>query len=182
MSAGNPIHLPLEELGLGLPHVMSAPSDEGSVEMLVVRPEENQRLTPASAQVSASLGLHGDHWSIGKYRNQPDIQIAIINSRLLDLVSGGDRERWASAGDNIVADLDLSHANLVPGQKLEAGSAVLEITDTPHAGCKKFASRFGADALRFVNIGQGTELRLRGVYARVLQDGSISVGDRIHKL
>jgi len=182
MSAGNPGHLSLEALGLGLPHVVGAPSDEGSVEMLVARPEENKRLTPGSAKVSASLGLHGDHWSTGKYRNQPDIQIAIINSRLLDLVSGGDRERWASVGDNIVADFDLSHANLMPGQKLEAGSAVLEITEAPHTGCKKFASRFGADALRFVNIGQGPELRLRGVYARVLQDGSISVGDRIHKI
>jgi MOSC domain-containing protein YiiM len=182
MIAENPRHLSLDELDLGLPHVIGSPSDQGRVEMLVARPEENQRLMPASAQVSASLGVHGDHWSTGKYRNQPNTQIAIVNARLLDLVSDGHRERWSSAGDNIVVDLDLSHANLVPGQKLEAGSAVLEITDTPHTGCKKFASRFGADALRFVNLGQGTELRLRGVYARVLQDGSISVGDRIHKL
>ena len=182
MSSGNPKHLSLEALGLGLAHVIDAPPDEGRVEMLVARPEEDRRMTPASAQVSASLGLHGDHWSTGKYRNQPDIQIAIINSRLLDLVSDGDRERWSSAGDNIVADLDLSHANLVPGQKLEAGSAVLEITDTPHTGCKKFASRFGADALRFVNLGAGKDLRLRGIYARVIQPGTISVGDQIQKL
>ena len=111
----------------------------------------------------------------------PDIQIAIINSRLLDLVSGG-RDRWALAGDNIVADLDLSQANLVPGQKLRTGTAVLEITDIPHEGCNKFASRFGPAALRFVNVGPAKELRLRGVYARVLQDGMISVGDRIQKL
>ena len=182
MSDDNPRHLTLEELRLGLTHVNASPPDDGPVEMLVVRPAENERLTPSSVEVSAPVGLLGDHWAKGKYRDHPDIQVAIINSRLLDLVSGGDRARWSSAGDNIVVDLDLGHANLVPSQKLGAGSAVLEITETPHTGCKKFASRFGADALRFVNLGQGKQLRLRGVYARVLQAGSISVGDRIHKL
>jgi MOSC domain-containing protein YiiM len=182
MSADIPRHLTLDQLRTGLPQVIASPKDDGPVEMLVVRPEENERLTPRSVEVSAPAGLTGDHWATGKYRDRPDIQIAIINSRLLDLVSGGDRERWASVGDNIVVDLDLSRANLVAGQKLGAGSAVLEITDTPHAGCKKFASRFGADALRFVNLDQGSELRLRGVYARVLQAGSISLGDSIHKL
>ncbi|MGH8870618.1 MAG: MOSC domain-containing protein, partial [Acidimicrobiia bacterium] len=111
----------------------------------------------------------------------PDTQITIINARLLDLVSGGQK-RWSLAGDNIVADLDISHANLVSGQKLAIGSAVLEITETPHTGCSKFASRFGADALRFVNLGQGKDLRLRGIYARVVEQGTIAVGDRIRKL
>ena len=170
-----------EQLEGGLPGVLSSPQDDGLVEMLIVRPAENERLTPGSVDVSSLLGVNGDHWSKDKYREMPDIQIAIINSRLLDLVSGG-RDRWSLAGDNIVADLDLSQANLVPGQKLRAGTAVLEITDTPHEGCKKFASRFGSAALRFVNVGPAKELRLRGVYARVIQDGMIAVGDRIQKL
>jgi MOSC domain-containing protein YiiM len=176
-----PRHLTLEQLRLGLPHVLAAPWDGGAVEMLVVRPEEDERATPSTAELSAALGLHGDRWATGEYRDHPDTQITIINSRLLELVSG-DRERWSLAGDNIVADLDLSQANLAPGQKLEAGSAVLEITDTPHNGCKKFSARFGADALRFVNLAEGKELRLRGIYARVLKAGSVSVGDQIQKL
>jgi MOSC domain-containing protein YiiM len=125
--------------------------------------------------------VHGDHWSIGKYRDEPDTQVTIMNSRVLDLVSGG-RERWSLVGDNIIADFDISHVNLVPGQKLEAGSAILEITETPHTGCKKFSSRYGADALRFVNVGRGKELRMRGIYARVVQPGIITVGDKLNKL
>jgi hypothetical protein len=116
-----PRHLSLEELNAGLDRVSESPLDGGRVEMLVVRPVEDARITPGQVEVSAELGVHGDHWSSGKYREIPDIQIAIINSRLLDLVSGS-RDRWPLAGDNIVADLDLSPANLAPGQKLEVGS------------------------------------------------------------
>ncbi len=181
MSETAVIHLTPDQLALGLPEIVSSPQDDGVVEMLVVRPVEDERVTPETVEVSSLQGLHGDHWSKGKYREMPDIQVAIINSRLLDLVSG-DRRRWSLAGDNIVADLDLSQRNLVPGQKLRAGSAVLEITEVPHEGCNKFAARFGAAALRFVNVGPGKELRLRGIYARVVQDGTISVGDRIRKL
>lgn len=174
-------HLTLDQLNSRLDEVQRSPADNGSVEMLVIRPQEDERWTPRTVDVSFDLGVHGDRWATSKYRDQPDIQVAIINSRLLDLVSGG-RDRWSLAGDNIVADLDISHANLVAGQKLEAGSAVLEITEAPHTGCKKFSSRFGADALRFVNLGAGKDLRLRGIYARVIQAGSISVGDRLSKL
>jgi MOSC domain-containing protein YiiM len=175
------LHLSKAELEAGLPAVTLSPQDAGTIEMIVVRPTEDERLTPDTVEISAALGVHGDHWSKGKYRVHRDTQVAIINARLLDLVSGG-RDRWSLAGDNIVADLDLSQFNLVPGQKLEMGSAVVEITDTPHEGCKKFAGRFGAQALRFVNVGVGKEMRLRGIYARVVQDGAISVGDRISKL
>ncbi len=181
MSDHTALHPSMAELEAGLPALELSPQDPGTIEMIVVRPSEDERLTPATVEISAESGVHGDHWSSGKYREYRDTQIAIINSRLLDLVSGG-RDRWALAGDNIVADLDLSRVNLMPGQRLEMGSAVVEITDTPHEGCAKFAARFGAQALRFVNVGQGKEMRLRGIYARVVQDGAISVGDPIGKL
>ena len=175
-----PQHLTLDELNAGLDRVLRSPRDGGTVEMLVLRPSENARITPEKVDVSGELGVHGDRWSTGQ-AEMPDIQIAIVNSRLLDLVAGS-RDRWPLAGDNIVADLDITTDNLVPGQKLETGSAILEITEVPHEGCKKFASRFGADALRFVNVGRGKDMRLRGIYARVVQPGTIAVGDRLNKL
>ena len=127
MSEAVVIHLTPDQLTLGLPEITSSPQDDGVVEMLVVRPVEDVRVTPETVEVSSLHGIHGDHWSKGEYREMPDIQVAIINSRLLDLVSG-DRRRWSLAGDNVVADLDLSQGNLVPGQKVGAGSAVLGIS------------------------------------------------------
>lgn len=46
-----------------------------------------------------------------------------------------------------------------------------EIMARPHTGCAEFSSRFGVDALRFVNSPVGRELRLRGVHATVVRGG-----------
>ena len=61
-------------------------------------------------------------------------------------------------------------------------SSVFEVTDEPHRGCKKFAARFGRDALQFVNSATGRELNLRGVNAKVVVPGTVRVGDVVNKL
>ena len=72
-----------------------------------------------------------------------------MSSRAAALVAG-ERERWPLAGDQLYVDLDLSDENLPPGTRLALGSAVLEVTDEPHTGCKKFtrALRSRRDGLR----------------------------------
>ena len=73
-----------------------------------------------------------------------------MNARVVGLVAG-DRDRWALAGDQLYVDLDLRHANLPPGTRLQVGSAILEVSDLPHTGCGKFTARFGSAAIRFIN-------------------------------
>ena len=104
-----------------------------------------------------------------------------MNARCIDLIAG-ERSNWPPAGDNLFVDMDLRPANLPPGQRLQVGSAVIEITDTPHMGCDKFIQRYGRDATVFVNTGVGRENRLRGIYARVVTDGQITVGDKLSKV
>ena len=104
-----------------------------------------------------------------------------MNARCIDLVAV-ERSNWPPAGDNLFVDMDLRPGNLPPGQRLQVGSAVIEITDTPHKGCDKFVERYGRDATVFVNTAGGRDNRLRGIYARVVQDGRIAVGDRFKKI
>jgi MOSC domain-containing protein YiiM len=104
------------------------------------------------------------------------MQLNIMNSRAIALVAQ-DKDRWQLAGDQLFVDLDLSDANLPPGSRLVLGGAVIEVTDPPHTGCKKFTARFGLDAMKFVNSPVGTQLHLRGINAKVVQPGVIRVGD-----
>lgn len=173
-------HRTLEDLESAAALLAPSPTDAGPVEMIVARPATDVRETPDRGEMTANGGMRGDRWG-DTAPDRSDAQITLINSRILDLVAG-DRSRWPLAGDNLVVDLDLSRANLPAGTRLQAGTAVLEMTEEPHTGCSKFSARFGADALRFVNRGDGPEQRRRGAYARVVTNGVVTVGDVVRKL
>ncbi len=113
--------------------------------------------------------------------SHPDMQLNLMNTRVIALVAQ-DEARWSLAGDQLYVDLDLSKENLPAGTQLALGSAVIEVTDQPHTGCQKFVSRFGADAMKFVNSPVGKELCLRGINARVVHPGTIRAGDVVKKL
>ena len=104
-----------------------------------------------------------------------------MNSRVTALVAQS-RERWSLAGDQLYLNMDLSTENLPAGTRLALGTAMLEVTPPPHTGCKKFVSRFGLDAMKFVNSELGRALRLRGLNAKVIQSGTIRVDDVARKL
>jgi MOSC domain-containing protein YiiM len=82
----------------------------------------------------------------------------------------------------LYVDLDLSAENLPPGTRLAIGSAVVEVTVQPHTGCRKFAARYGQDAMKFVNSEEGKKLHMRGINAKIVQGGVVCVGDKLTKL
>jgi MOSC domain-containing protein len=179
--------LTTEELEAGLPEILGAPGAEGVVELIVRRPAVGEREVLDEATLDLVEGLVGDNWRVrGSSRTtnglgHPDMQLNVMSARAAQLVAGR-ADRWQLAGDQLFLDLDLSEANLPAGTRLELGTAVIEITDQPHRGCAKFASRFGDDALRLVNSPAGRELRLRGLNARVIVAGDVRAGDEVRKL
>lgn len=180
-------HLSLAELEAGMEHIRQSPKDLGIVQMIVRRPQQDKREVLEEAELTLDDGLVGDNWKYRTSRHTPDrsanleAQITLMNARLIDLVAQ-THERWALAGDQLYVDLDLGVENLPPGTRLAIGSAVIEVTATPHTGCKKFSSRFGMEAMKFVNSPEGKQLHLRGLNTRVVQAGAFRVGDQVRKI
>ncbi len=167
--------------------VRQSPTDNGVVELIVRRPDPDEREVLAKATIDLTDGVVGDNWrvkgspSTTDGSSNPLAQITIMNSRAVALIAG-DRERWPLAGDQLYVDLDLSGDNLPAGTRLAVGSAVLEVTDKPHTGCTKFSARFGSDAWRFVNSPVGRKLNLRGINTKVVTPGTIETGALVRKV
>ena len=180
-------HLTMQELEAALDHLREAPKDEGVLQLIVCRPDVEQRTVLDEAELDPLKGLVGDNWIVRGSSKTPDgsahpeMQINIMNSRVTALVAQ-DKDRWQLAGDQLYIDMDLSKNNLPAGARIQVGSAVLEVSPLPHTGCHKFVSRFGVDAMKFVNSTVGKELCLRGINAKVVQGGVVKVGQVAKKI
>ena len=180
-------YLTMEQLEAGLDHIRQSPKDEGVVELIVRRPQVDIREVLDEAELSTTDGLRGDSWNQRSSSRtvdgspHPDMQINIMNARSVALVAQ-EKERWPLAGDQLFIDMDLSKQNLPAGSRISIGSAILEVTAPPHTGCHKFVTRFGREAMLFVNSQVGKELCLRGINARVVQSGKIRVGQVAKKI
>jgi MOSC domain-containing protein YiiM len=180
-------HAELTSLEANLDHIQAAPADLGTLQLIVRRPAVDEREVMSEARLDVKDGLEGDTWRARGSSRTPDggpnldAQLTVMNARVAAALAG-PRERWALAGDQLYVDLDISRANLPPGSRVRIGSAVIEFSEPPHTGCAKFSSRYGVDALKFVNSPEGRELRLRGANCRVVVGGAIRAGDTIQKL
>jgi MOSC domain-containing protein YiiM len=169
----------LETLWTALP---PAPPDRGTVRLLCLRVEAGVHETPAEVQITVEGGLTGDRWYLSADRD-PDreSQVTMMNASVAELVAAGVQPLH-EAGDNILVDFDIGFESLPAGSRVRIGQAVLEVTHEPHAGCSKFAGRFGQDAVRWVNWRHWRERRLRGVNCRVVEAGLVRVGDPVERL
>ncbi|MBY6059296.1 hypothetical protein [Leisingera daeponensis] len=176
-----------QECEAALPHILAAPKDDAAIDSLCFRPGYCERLFPASLQLSAARGIEGERWLKAPWLKLPDgspdprIQVSILSKRVMDLC-WRDREGTVHPGDTIVADLDLTEANMPVGTRLQVGGAVVEVSDKFNTACAKWRDRYGAENLAWINHRPYRPLRLRGVLCRIVADGEVRASDRIRKL
>jgi hypothetical protein len=170
-----------------LPDILAAPKTAAVIHSLCFRPGFNQRSFPQSLALTVAEGVPGERWLSAPWlrlpdgRPDPNIQVSILPTRVLNLV-WQDRDTSPHPGDTIVADLDTSLANLPEGSLLQAGSAVLRVSSVFNDGCVKWKARYGADAKAFLTAPGHPALRLRGVLCAVVQDGIVTLNDRLIKI
>jgi MOSC domain-containing protein YiiM len=172
-------HLPIDRLEAELLALPPAPRDLGRVALVVRRHPDKVRETLERVELRPAGGVPGDAWG---RREQPDPQaeLTVMQTDVARLVANG--QALTVFGDNLFLDLDLSVENLPIGSQVRIGGATLEVTPKPHNGCRKFATRFGHDALRLVSKRELRHRNLRGIHMRVLAGGATGPGDVVEVL
>lgn len=171
----------LPELNSALSHVLAAPKTNAPILGLCLRPTIGQRVFPERINMTKATGIPGERWVVTPWLKladgspDPRIQVSILQSRVMDLV-WQDRSQ-PHPGDSIIADLEMSEANLPVGTLIQAGTAVLRVSDVWNDSCAKWKVRYGKDAYDWVRANPS--LRLRGILCAVEVDGVVGLHDRL---
>jgi len=172
-------HVALAELERRFERLAPGPCDTGRVRFVVKRAPDKTRNLLDRIELRPGTGIPGDAW--GRHPAPDPIgELTVMELAVAELIANG--QPVTVFGDNLFMDLDLSCQNLPTGSRLRVGEALLEVTPKPHNGCRKFAARFGNDALRFVSKQELRHRNLRGIYMRVLEGGRVEPGASVEVL
>jgi len=121
-------------------------------------------------------GLQGDRQRDLRYHGGPERAVCLYS---LDLIAAlqaeGHAIRPGSIGENLtVAGVDW--AQMLPGARVEVGQAVLQLTDYA-APCNNIAPSF--QRRQYVRVNQKVHAGWSRLYARVLTEGTVRVGDNL---
>jgi hypothetical protein len=178
----------MAELMDALPDILAAPKDDAPIHSLCLRPGYGQRRLVDRITMTRAGGIPGERWATAPWLKlddgspDPRIQVSILPLRVMDLV-WRDRQGTPHPGDPIVADMDLTLANLPTGSLIAAGTAVLRVSGAYNMACAKWKVRYGADARAFIDGPPGhVALRLRGILCSVEVDGEVTQENRLKVL
>ncbi len=142
----------------------------GTIEWIGIRPQRKAPLQEIqNAVIHKTIGLEGDHYS-GRSKKR---QITLIQAEYLEVVGAilktGKIDPQLTRRNIVVSGINL---NALKGQQFKIGNeVVLEMTGLCHP-CSRME----------VNLGPGGYNAMRGhggITAKVIEEGSIKVGDDI---
>lgn len=163
-----------------------SPPNNGTLSLIVERPNINERTISTSAHLTREHGMEKSGWQCRPERGTID-QICVMSTAAIAAITGStSHEQWAEAGDQLFLDFELGVHNLSVGDRVLIGDpesgVVLQVTSKPHTGCAKFSKRFGVSALKVVSTPLARERRLRGIYFCVIRDGHVHTNDPVVKV
>ena len=131
------------------------------------------KLARESCYVSVD-GLKGDRQRDLRHHGGPDRAVCLYS---LDLIQALQAEGHAitpgSIGENLTVS-GVDWAQMLPGARVEVGPVVLQLTDYA-APCNNIAPSF--QRRQYVRVNQKVHAGWSRLYARVLAEGTVSVGD-----
>lgn len=169
-------HLALAVLEAGIAGFPPDDRETGRVSLIVRRSAGGEREVLSRTRLDRAEGVPGDDWA-RRPPCDPEAQLAVMNTSIATLIANG--QALTTFGDNLFVTLDLSAANLPAGTRIAVGDATVEVTQKPHDGCSKFDTRFGNEALRFVQARATRAENRRGIYWRVVEPGEVAVGGAV---
>jgi len=152
-----------------------------SIFQISVKPETHGQVglpkKPVTQVQIDILGLVGDYnrYRQKKKNNAPDMAVLIIST---DVLGELNKEGWpvnpGDLGENLTVN-NIDYSTICPDQKYSIGEVIIEISFI----CDPCTNLY---ALSYVGEKRGpkfikTTNNRRGWYARVLKEGSVSVGD-----
>ena len=149
-------------------------SDNGSVAMLVETPVPHEHLAREAVEVVEGRGFAGDHPRKSFYRGAlvPGREVSAMSLEVLHACGIDDP---LVVGDNLIT-ADLGLHSLAPGDRVQAGTVVLERSPQPHQPCTVFRDRTSPEAFAVVSRG------FRGALFTVARGGTLRQGDPIRVL
>lgn len=143
-------------------------------------PNEGRRSLRES-RVMCETGVLSDQWNrLAKSERSTRRQVTIIDVTVAKLIADGLPIELS--GDNFFVDFDVSMEHVPIGSLLRVGSVTLQVSADTHVGGAKFSSRFGREALAWVNDSKHKHRRLRGILCTVVGPGLVCVGDSVQPI
>ena len=133
---------------------------------------------PLQACVVTAGGLQGDRQRDLEYHGGPTRAVSLYSQDLIEaLQAEGHPISAGTIGENFTLK-DVSWAEMVPGAQFQVGEVRIELTDYA-APCNNIAASFRDR--RTGRVSQKAHPGWSRLYARVLKEGTVRLGDRVEK-
>lgn len=128
----------------------------------------------------AAFGLEGDDQDDKVHHGGPDRAVCIFSlEKVRSLQAEGHPIQPGSVGENLTVE-GVRWESVMPGVRIRVGgSVILEVTSFT-SPCKTIRGAFSDG--RFVRISQKVHPGWSRVYARVISEGDVALGDRVELL